>query len=200
MITTVGIDYSLTCPCICVRREGHGSNYYFLHKNKKYSGVSSYKEGSIQGDEFSEYTSETQRYENIAKWVLGVVSHLDRDNTHILIEDYSFGSKHRVFALAENCGLLKYLLYSAGYTFYTTAPTVIKKFATGKGNAKKEAMYEAFIEQHVYDFKSLINMTSKLDSPLTDIVDAHYLAKYMYECITNNTMEKLNRGTNQPQV
>ena len=67
-----------------------------------------------------------------------------------MIEDYSFGSKGRVFNLAENCGLLKYMLFKKGYRFFTVPPTVVKKFATGKGNANKEAMVKAAQEKYGY--------------------------------------------------
>jgi Holliday junction resolvasome RuvABC endonuclease subunit len=99
----------------------------------------------------------------------------------IMIEDYSFGSKGRVFNLAENCGILKYMLYKNGYRFFTVPPTVVKKFATGKGNATKEKMYETFVRDTFVDLHSIISPTTKLGSPTTDIVDAWYLARYMIE-------------------
>ena len=96
-----------------------------------------------------------------------------------MIEDYSFGSKGKVFNLAENCGILKYLLFKNGYKFFTVPPTVVKKFATGKGNATKEKMYEFFVKDTMIDLHNIISPTTKLGSPTTDIVDAWYIARYM---------------------
>jgi len=113
--------------------------------------------------------------------VLELLVNFDKDATYVMIEDYSFGSKGRVFNLAENCGLLKYLLYINGYKFFTVPPTVVKKFATGKGNATKEKMYEAFIAETQIDLHNIISPTTKLGSPTTDIVDAWYIARYMID-------------------
>jgi hypothetical protein len=62
-------------------------------------------------------------------------------------------------------------------------PTVVKKFATGKGNATKEKMYEAFITDTDIDLHNIISPTTKLGSPTTDVVDAWYIARYMQEKI-----------------
>jgi Holliday junction resolvasome RuvABC endonuclease subunit len=105
----------------------------------------------------------------------------EKEKVTILIEDYSFGSKGRVFNLAENCGILKYMLYKAGYRFFTVPPTVVKKYATGKGNATKEKMYDAFVVETGIDLHNIISRTTKLGSPTTDIVDAWYIARYMID-------------------
>jgi Holliday junction resolvasome RuvABC endonuclease subunit len=73
------------------------------------------------------------------------------------------------------------MLYKAQYKFFTVAPTVIKKYATGKGNATKEKMYEAFVKDTFVDLHSIISPTTKLGSPTTDIVDAWYIARYMID-------------------
>jgi Holliday junction resolvasome RuvABC endonuclease subunit len=187
----VGIDYSLTCPCVCVSRNKvfADSYFHFLSDNKKAIG----KVGNIYGDEHDEYLTDQQRYENIASWALNIISPLKEEELVILIEDYSFGSKGRVFNLAENCGILKYMLYKQDYKFFTVPPTVIKKYATGKGNADKQKMYESFFELTQIDLHSIYSPKSvKLASPVTDIVDAFYLTHYMQDSIINKDMEKIN--------
>lgn len=177
----VGIDYSLSCPCVCISTDKTFANSaaYFLTDRKAVVG----KFQNITGAQHDEYLSEQQRYENIANWVLSILSGLTSDKIHIMIEDYSFGSKGKVFHIAENCGLLKYLLYKNGYKFSTVPPTVVKKFATGKGNAKKENMYEAFVAETGLDLHNIISPTTKLGSPTTDIVDAWYMARYMIDTL-----------------
>jgi Holliday junction resolvasome RuvABC endonuclease subunit len=175
----VGIDYSLTCPCVCVSTDKTfaNSSVYFLTDRKAVVG----KFQNITGTQHDEYLSEQQRYENIANWVLLILSGLTFDQIHIMIEDYSFGSKGKVFHIAENCGLLKYLLYKNGYKFSTVPPTVVKKFATGKGNAKKENMLEKFVAETGLDLHNILSPTTKLGSPTTDVVDAWYMARYMID-------------------
>jgi Holliday junction resolvasome RuvABC endonuclease subunit len=136
---------------------------------------------NILGEYHEEYLTDQERYENLTNWVLEILLNFDKETTYIMIEDYSFGSKGKVFNLAENCGLLKYMLYKNGYKFFTVPPTVVKKFATGKGNATKEKMYDAFVAETEIDLHQVISPTTKLGSPTTDIVDAWYIAKYMIE-------------------
>jgi hypothetical protein len=196
-MTIIGIDYSLSCPCVCVsNNKTFMDNYfYFLSDVKRHHGLAI----NILGDPHDDYRCDQERYENIASWVLNIIAPFNRETTQILIEDYAFAAKGRVFNLAENCGLLKYLLYKEGYSFHTIAPSVIKKHATGKGNANKQAMYDSFFKLTEIDLISVFGgRTKKLDSPVTDIVDAYYLTRYMHDSLANNISEKLNRGTNKP--
>lgn len=176
---TVGIDYSLTSPCVCVSRDKTFSNsfFYFLNDRKTVQG----KVHNILGEQHDEYMTDQERYENIASWVLTILAGFKKEEITILIEGYSFGSTGRVFNIAENCGILKYMLYKNGYKFFTVPPTVVKKFATGKGNATKEKMYESFVKDTLIELHSIISPTTKLGSPTTDIVDAWYIARYMIE-------------------
>ena len=65
-------------------------------------------------------------------------------------------------------------------TFKTFPPTVIKKFATGKGNSNKEQMYEAFVDELLTpdDLKErLTPKAKKVINPISDIVDSYFIAK-----------------------
>jgi hypothetical protein len=86
----------------------------------------------------------------------------------------------KVFHIAENTAILKYNLWDAQIEFDIIPPTVIKKFATGKGNANKEKMYEAFVNENPgVDLRSwLTPRSSNVISPVSDIVDAYFIAKY----------------------
>ena len=59
-------------------------------------------------------------------------------------------------------------------------PSVVKKFASGKGNADKEKMYEAFTNETKVNLKKIFDM-EKLNNPVTDIIDSYYIAKCGYE-------------------
>ncbi len=202
-MTLIGIDYSLTCPCVCVSNTDNinDSYFYFLHNTAKHHGQLT-EPLMILGDPHDSYLTDQQRYENMASWVLSIISPLDKEDVYILIEDYAFAAKGRVFNLAENCGLLKYLLYKNGYKFSTIAPSVIKKHATGKGNANKELMYACFHDQTGIDLISVYSAAGRrLDSPITDIVDSYYLTKWMRDSLNNKTeSEKMDRGTNKKSI
>lgn len=58
------------------------------------------------------------------------------------------------------------------------APTSIKKFATGKGNSKKEALIDSLPE----DVRAYFNKLGlKKSTGLSDITDAYWIARYIKE-------------------
>jgi hypothetical protein len=62
------------------------------------------------------------------------------------------------------------------------APTHIKKFATGKGNAKKEMMYESFLTETQRNLQLELEIKSeKIGNPVSDIVDSYYICKYLLD-------------------
>ena len=143
---------------------------FYLLDSGKYTG----KFGNITGQLFQENNHQIQRFMNIAEWAYSIV----KDCEQVFIEDYSMGSKGKVFHIAENTGILKYTLYKNKVKYATVPPTVVKKFASGKGNSKKEQMYEAFIKETGTDLIKLLSYEKQLGNPITDIVDSFYLAKY----------------------
>jgi Holliday junction resolvasome RuvABC endonuclease subunit len=173
----IGIDYSLTSPAMCIMAEPSikKSVFYYLTSNKKLVGTFDNAVGYIH----KEYYTEQERYDNIAEFFINKIP--TNPIPTIFIEDYSFGSTGKVFHIAENAGLLKYKLWEVGFKFKTVPPTVVKKFATGKGNADKAKMYECFHHETGKDYAMLLNRNLTLGSPVTDIVDAYYIAKYGYD-------------------
>jgi len=181
MKISVGIDYSLTSPCMCIMKEPsfEGSSFYFLTSEKRNTGMLL---PNVRGDLHSDYTVDQERHDNISNHFMKLLKGLaEKCSFHITLEDYSFGSKGRVFNLAENCGLLKHKLWDNKYIFDTIAPTVLKKFATGKGNSNKERMYASFLAAGNPDINKIISpKKATIGNPVSDIVDAYYLALYDY--------------------
>ena len=170
---TIGIDYSLSSPAICVCRGAfkfENCKIYYLTNVKKYEG----NFGNINGRLHLPYTTEQQRHDQISDWALSVI---DTAIGNIFIEGYSFGSKGLVFNLAENMGTLKHKLYVLNKRFQSIVPGQIKKNATGKGNADNLKMYEQFKKDTGVDLVKEFEQT-KLNNPVTDIVDSYYIAKY----------------------
>ena len=192
----IGIDYSLSSPGVCVNiSEGEfryeDCKFYYLTNTKKYNGT--FKEkmafgtSAVEyiGTQHKPYSSEPERYNNIANWAIDIIKSqpqlmigkLWEKHPIIQIEDYSFGSTGRVFHIAENLGLLKYKLkIECGWDYTLLAPSVIKKFATDKGNANKELMLGAFQEDTGVNLEVLLD--SSVKSPITDIADAYFICKY----------------------
>ena len=127
------------------------------------------------------WTDPIQRFELLSDFVLENLP----ENSIIFIEGYSFGSKGRaIFQIAENGGILKYRL--TGQEYHIIPPANVKKFATGKGNSNKEKMYNQLLQDEGVDLKKMLGQET-LDSPVSDIVDAYYIAKCgYYENIKSN--------------
>ena len=170
--TIIGIDYSLTSPAVCV----NGKKFYYLTNKKKWQVKIN---ENIIGYAHKEWTDPIQRFTYISDFVFDILFTIN--NPIIFIEGYSFGSKGQgLFQIAENCGILKYRLLEKGYNYNTVVPSVVKKGATGKGNADKDKMYEAFVKETKIDLKKLFD-TDKVGNPISDIVDSYFIEMVGYE-------------------
>ena len=176
---TIGIDYSLTSPAVCL--DNGNLMFFYLTNKKKWTGQMS---EDIIGYEHKEWTDPIQRFTYISDFVFDIIGSLV--NPQIFIEGYSFGSKGQgLFQIAENCGILKYRLLQKGYSYNTVVPSVVKKGATGKGNADKDMMYEAFIKETNIDLKQIFD-TEKVGNPISDIADSYFIQKVGYENSNSN--------------
>lgn len=186
-----GLDYSMTSPAICLYDDADGEfkfsncSVYFLTQTKKYDTIVK----NITGN-FFEYTDDITRYDKISHFFLEKI--VERNVKKIFIEGYSMGSKGRVFNIAENTGVMKYRLWKNGIDYEIIPPTVIKKFATGKGNADKAAMQSAFMKDNNVDLKFEFKMTENQWNPSSDIIDSYWICKYGYESENEKQQRKQN--------
>ena len=185
--TIVGIDYSLNSPAICIAGDDFDFNkcsFHFLTSKKKHIG----KFGkNIFGYEIKDYNTPIERFSNISTWALDIIHKHKANTAKVFIEGYSFGSKGQaVFQIAENCGILKYKLQMSPSMLYETiVPSVVKKYASGKGNADKQLMYDSFTKHTGVDLMKMFDM-GKLNNPVTDIIDSYYIAKVGNENSSSN--------------
>ena len=179
----IGIDYSMTSPAVCVAQTPFRYNnckFMFITKNKK---LATNIAPNIEGILLYEYGDNLERFTHLAnqtvEWIMQQPEALIRRN-HIGIEGYAFGAKGQVFNIGENTGILKFKLAErVANTMSIFTPSEIKKFATGKGNANKMLMYEAFVEETGDDLANLFEIDDYSgQSPVSDIVDSYYIAKY----------------------
>ena len=181
-----GIDYSLTSPAICVWKEANDNRLFnfnmctihYLETPQRLKRAASHEILNLCAHEYPEWETEEQRHDLLSDWTMSIIS-----GCQVFIEGYAFATsgKSYVRSVAENSGLLKHKMYKANQTFTSIPPTVIKKYATGKGNANKELMYDAFSKQCVAPVelqKTLRPKSNKLTNPTTDIVDSYWICKY----------------------
>ena len=175
--TYLGVDYSMPSPCICLH-DKYEYSFHYLTKTKKYEGYWEIDGGNVKitGHLMPKFDDDIDRWDSISGWVMRTIEDWTVD--YAFLEDYSFGSTGRTFQIGENFGLLKYKLRLGIIPWLTVPPTVLKKFATGKGNAKKEDMQEAFIKETGWDIKAALQQTEKQWNPSSDIIDAYFLVEY----------------------
>ena len=146
---------------------------------------------NIIGYEHQEYDTPIKRFSQISTWAINLFNKLsfNKVSLKVFIEGYSFGSKGQaIFQIAENCGILKYRLQELKFDYETIVPSVIKKGATGKGNADKDMMYEAFVKETKLDLKKLFD-TDKVGNPISDIADSYFIQKVGYENSSCNNIK-----------
>lgn len=168
----VGIDFSISSPCICLLGETFSdSEFHFLTAKKKLYGHFD----NIQGHLHMDYKSTEQRFANITNWVMDC---LPNEKCVVYLEDYSMGSKGQTFSIGENTGLLKHYLYCNQVEFHLFSPSTIKKSFTSKGNADKNLMLDEFVSKTKIDLYSQLHLVrgKKVESPISDIVDSWAIA------------------------
>lgn len=176
MSIAVGIDYSMSCPSVCVHSGSEWSfnncKFYFLTNRKKFQ----FCDGQFFGSPQSDFLTSEERFDTIASWAISKIP----IESKVYIEGYAFAAKGVVFNIGENTGVLKHKLYSRKQNSVSVvAPSTVKKFATGKGNANKEQMHESFVKEVSFDIDLHFGCNIG-DSPISDIVDSYYIAKYAF--------------------
>jgi Holliday junction resolvasome RuvABC endonuclease subunit len=83
-------------------------------------------------------TNEMHRVNHIADRVLEVVK--TNNPELVIVENFSYANKFTSFVGVEINTLIQHRLFNAGIGFILVAPTTLKKFVTGKGNANKDVM------------------------------------------------------------
>lgn len=164
-----GIDYSLSSPAVCIfddKQEFSFNNCQFhILSDKKTTNVD-----NINKKKHSEWNNRNERYHDISHFFLEELISCDV----IYIEDYSMRSIGKVFHIAENTEVLLYNLWLNKKEYTKIPPTVLKKFASGKGAGKKELMYDAFVKQTKLILTDMMGVKN-YDSPVSDIIDSFFL-------------------------
>lgn len=95
-----------------------------------------------------------ERLEQIVHGVLGFVHQSGEPTAHLaVIEGSSYGSQGRGREeLATVRNMVRHMLWSEAVPFLVVAPTALKKFMTGNGNASKNDMVAEVRDQHGVDF------------------------------------------------
>lgn len=92
----------------------------------------------------------------------------------VVIEGYAFGNRFTIVKLVEVGTLIRKTLWDHKIPWYDAPPSLLKKYVTGKGNAKKPDMAAAIKARWGFESKS------------DDVVDAYGLARLGQEIVSGN--------------
>jgi len=170
-----GIDYSISSPSICIHKNGifNPSNctFSFFALDKWRNGWSTLE--NVNCSKLPKNLEGIKKYIYLSDWVLDNLIWWNGRVQTVFLEDYAYAATGRVFHIAENAGILKYKLKN--FKTQTIPPTVIKKFATGKGNASKEDMLDAWKNED-----GTFELIQETGNPASDIIDSYFICKYGY--------------------
>ena len=182
----IGIDFSLNSPCVSIL-DTKNKDCITISFCRKKRPQFAYRR--IVGADRGYYTfessvlvtpepeSDTRKFYYTANAIVNGIRRTGCTEGEVLVEGYSYNSTNQAFRIGEATGILKLQLHRYGYEVEVVPPTVVKKFATGKGNADKGAMYEAYREYTGLDLNKELGLVAG-KSPCSDIVDSYYIASY----------------------
>lgn len=178
----IGVDLSISSPGVCI----YDTKTEFKLENLKFHFFSSVKKVLKEFENHPQYhciamTEKTSyaKYDFITTTLIDIINQYP--NSIIFLEGYSMGSRAgMILNIAENGGIFRYNMFKLGIPFEIPAPSQIKKFFHGKGNADKNMMFAKFLEETEFDLEEFLTHQKKknIGSPVNDIVDAYALVKY----------------------
>jgi len=89
-------------------------------------------------EEYSSTKKGMERLGDIARYMSEILTKYKP--TAVIVEGYSFMSKHNLVTMAEVGTVVRFFLWQEDYDYIELPPTSLKKFVTGKGQAKKDLM------------------------------------------------------------
>jgi crossover junction endodeoxyribonuclease RuvC len=145
---------------------------------------------SVRGDKREivdqKLITSSPKEENTPRLLKISLSVMDRVNWNkpslVVIEGPAFGISKTtsIFQLGELAGIVKSYLYVGNFQFIIVPPTSLKKWITGKGNAKKDLMLLAVYKKFGVDFTD------------DNLCDAYALAMYGFQFL-NPSLKRRSR-------
>lgn len=121
------------------------------------------------------------------------------DIKFIAFEGYAFDvqQSNKIFQLGEFIGGIKKLFYDRNKGIIIYPPKVVKRFATGNGNADKCMMRKMFQEEFPQWYPEEFNTFIQDESPHSDLCDAFWIAETLRNHIKyeNLGIKSLDEGT-----
>lgn len=170
----VGLDLSLNSPGIAVEKDGE-IHLCGFQQRKTDSELRNAPLGPLRVTRL-EYPDGDRwpRCCYVADHIVQWIKDFGYGTVHVFIEGYAFSmaGSASMSKLAEVGGVLRYLFMKHGWTFTEIPPSRIKKYFTGDGRAKKDAMIESFQTTHGLPLMNEVLKIMAHQHPQEDMIDA----------------------------
>jgi crossover junction endodeoxyribonuclease RuvC len=141
------------------------------------------KQGNVINtqDVTTKVKADPQRFSDLAEKIIDELEPNDR----ICIEGFSYGSKGKGVSFQYGLGwIIRHLLLERGYEYTEVPPTSVKKFATGKGNTKKDEMVLPIFRKWGFEHSSdNVRDAYVLAQMAKGIYDSSNLTEYQREAL-----------------
>ena len=84
------------------------------------------------------------------EWIMRRIVKETHAKDLVVIENYAFARPNQAHQIGELGGVIRLALYTRKIQYVEIAPSALKKYATGKGNAPKEAVLSAAFQRLSY--------------------------------------------------
>lgn len=180
----VAADWSMSAPSFAIYDSDDGefnfinTSHYYLTTVKKH--VHTIPNLRVYGDSVPEYKTNEERWSRLSNALISQIEGKKVD--FFAIEGYAFGSSaSSVHQIAENAAVLKHKIYCRDIPIEVINPSTVKKWYSSKGNAKKDQLYECFVEKTHIKLRDYFNLPENQWEPLAGIVDSWILLSILYE-------------------
>jgi crossover junction endodeoxyribonuclease RuvC len=145
------------------------------------------KQGNIINtqDVTTKVKEDPQRFSDIAEKIMDELE----PNDIITIEGFSYGSKGKGVSFQYGLGwIIRHMLIERGHKYTEVPPTSVKKFATGKGNIKKDEMVLPIFKKWGFEHSSdNVRDAFVLAQMAKGIYDSSNLTEYQKEALKKVT-------------
>jgi len=179
-------DWSMSAPSFAVYDTDNGpltflnSDHYYLTTTKKH--VHKLPNLHVYGDSVPAYENNEERWDLLSDAVMYVINRDGKKIDYFAIEGYAFGSSaSSIHQIAENASVLKHKIYKEGIPIEIINPSTVKKWYSGKGNAKKDELYKVFVEKEGIKLRDEFDLPETQWEPLAGIVDSWILLSILVE-------------------
>ena len=176
----IGIDSSISGTGVRIFDVSCQHDYLFTYTNKtKQDWIFSNEDFTVEFKRQPRpniFNDKFERYRHVSQvtmdWVFSIVGDAE---CAFYIEDYAFGAIGKQFTIGEYCALLKDRVYEKGFIVEVVSPGEVKKTLTGKGNSKKEDIWNKL--SYEGPLKNILNLIDefypwKMGHPVEDVIDA----------------------------